>query len=139
MIIELKCTACDTGLFKVETIAGLGKLPLKITCHICGRQYIVKLDENGSPAVFYRNWRKLEIAGLEPIESAPGPEVTPEGPAEEPSEQPAVGEWEAEPGEPAEAPTEEPPEQVAAEEPAPGSEVTPEPEPGTGEPAEEVE
>lgn len=80
-MIELKCKRCDTGLFKVEDIArGLGKLPLRLTCHICGIQYIVKLDENGSPAVFYRKsgqrWRKMEIAGLKEIEPAPGPEVT---------------------------------------------------------------
>ena len=78
-MIELKCRRCDTGIFRVEDIArGLGKFPLRLTCHICGIQYIVKLDENGSPAVFYRKggqrWRKMEIKGLKEIEPAPGPE-----------------------------------------------------------------
>lgn len=68
-MIELKCKGCDTGLFRVEDIAKLGKLPLRLTCHICGLQYIVKIDkESGSPAVFYRKgrgrWRKVELAGL---------------------------------------------------------------------------
>ena len=118
-MIELKCKACDTGLFAVENIAGLGKLPLRITCHICGIQYVVKLNENGSPAVFNRKgrgrWRKMEVRGLKEIEPAPAlirpavgeweprPEVTPEAPTEEPTEEPpAAGEWKPDPGKPAE-------------------------------------
>lgn len=99
-MIELKCKGCDTGLFRVEDIArGLGKLPLRLTCHICGIQYIVKPDENGSPAVFYRKsrarWREMEIAGLK---GKPAPEPTMPAPGSEES-------------------TEEQPEQVTAEEP----------------------
>lgn len=90
MIIELKCKRCDTGIFKVEDIArGLGKLPLRLTCHICGMQYIVKPDETGRPAVFYRKYReryrKMEVPGLGP---APEPAPAEEPPAPEPEESP---------------------------------------------------
>ena len=132
-MIELKCKECDTGIFRVEDIAGgLGKLPLRLTCHICGIEYIVKLDENGNPAVFNRKgrakWGKMEIAGLKELEPAPGPEelapepVEPAVVATEPEDMPAPGpeeltEEEATPAPSAEAPTEEHPEQAAAEKP----------------------
>jgi len=120
-MIELKCKACDTGLFAVENIAQVGKLPLRITCHICGTEYIVKLDKNGSPAVFYRKgrepWRKMEIRGLKEIEPAPGlEELVPETVAPAPGSEvtPELEDVSA-PG--PEEPTEEPPEEVAAEKP----------------------
>jgi len=68
-MIKLECKKCATGIFNVEKINALGNLPKRWTCHICGMLYILKLDENDTPAVFYKktkkhSWKKLEIRGL---------------------------------------------------------------------------
>lgn len=78
-MIKLDCRRCSTGIFMFDDINGFGNLPKRWACHICGMQYIVKLDENGRPAVFYRQgkgrWRKMDIAGLKPAVLPAEPEV----------------------------------------------------------------
>lgn len=67
-MIKLDCRSCATGIFNVGKLNELGNLPKRWTCHICGMQYVLKLDEDGSPAVFFRKgrgrWRKMKVEGL---------------------------------------------------------------------------
>lgn len=59
-MLELECKVCHTGIFRVDSVSGLGNLPQTFTCHICGAKYTAEVTKAGELLVYEGELRKSE-------------------------------------------------------------------------------